>query len=836
MGGRFQTVHPESSSIGRASERLIVQERSKRKMVDDWWPLLSACERKVLWLASWTIHHANHLRDNVDGLKVGGHQASSASVAAIMTALYFHTLRPADRVAVKPHAAPIYHAIQYLLGRQTREKLEGFRGYKGAQSYPSRTKDSDDVDFSTGSVGLGVAQTLFSSLVQDYVRAHGWGLDRPEGRMIALLGDAELDEGNIFEALLEGWKQGVRNCWWIVDYNRQSLDAVVREGLWERYENLFRNFGWDVVVLKYGSLQQAAFAEPGGEVLRRWIDRCPNQLYSALVFQGGAAWRKRLTDEIGDQGPVSRLIDSRSDDELARLMGNLGGHDLRAIIEAFDAIDHDRPVCFIAYTIKGAGLPFAGHKDNHSGLMTPAQMETFRAAMNIRPGHEWDAFEGLHEPPEKLRAFLSRVPFAAGGERRLHAARIGVPDELPVTIQPKMATQVGFGALLNEIARGTSELAARIVTASPDVTVSTNLGPWVNRRRLFAREAMADTFKGERIPSTFTWEFSPSGQHIELGIAEMNLFILLSALGLSHTINGERLLPIGTLYDPFIARGLDALNYACYQDARFILVATPSGITLSPEGGAHQSIAQPLIGLAQDGLAAFEPAFVDELAAILAFALDYLQRDGEEEASERNWLRDETGGSVYLRLSTRPIEQISRTMTPTLRQAIVDGAYWLREPGPNCQVVVAYTGAVAPEAIQAIGLMAEDRRDVGLLAVTSADRLNAGWTAACRARERGRVHARSHIERLMAGLPPHCSIVSVLDGHPATLAWLGAVYGHKVRPLGVAHFGQTGSIPDLYRHYGIDANAIIAAAQAIAPGGPIRYLVSGIYSLPEHQM
>ena len=836
MGGRFQTVHPESSSIGRASERLIVQERSKRKMVDDWWPLLSACERKVLWLASWTIHHANHLRDNVDGLKVGGHQASSASVAAIMTALYFHTLRPADRVAVKPHAAPIYHAIQYLLGRQTREKLEGFRGYKGAQSYPSRTKDSDDVDFSTGSVGLGVAQTLFSSLVQDYVRAHGWGLDRPEGRMIALLGDAELDEGNIFEALLEGWKQGVRNCWWIVDYNRQSLDAVVREGLWERYENLFRNFGWDVVVLKYGSLQQAAFAEPGGEVLRRWIDRCPNQLYSALVFQGGAAWRKRLTDEIGDQGPVSRLIDSRSDDELARLMGNLGGHDLRAIIEAFDAIDHDRPVCFIAYTIKGAGLPFAGHKDNHSGLMTPAQMETFRAAMNIRPGHEWDAFEGLHEPPEKLRAFLSRVPFAAGGERRLHAARIGVPDELPVTIQPKMATQVGFGALLNEIARGTSELAARIVTASPDVTVSTNLGPWVNRRRLFAREAMADTFKGERIPSTFTWEFSPSGQHIELGIAEMNLFILLSALGLSHTINGERLLPIGTLYDPFIARGLDALNYACYQDARFILVATPSGITLSPEGGAHQSIAQPLIGLAQDGLAAFEPAFVDELAAILAFALDYIQRDGEEESSERNWLRDETGGSVYLRLSTRPIEQISRTMTPTLRQAIVDGAYWLREPGPNCQVVVAYTGAVAPEAIQAIGLMAEDRRDVGLLAVTSADRLNAGWTAACRARERGRVHARSHIERLMAGLPPHCSIVSVLDGHPATLAWLGAVYGHKVRPLGVAHFGQTGSIPDLYRHYGIDANAIIAAAQAIAPGGPIRYLVSGIYSLPEHQM
>ena len=795
--------------------------------------ILTELERKVLWLATWTIHHANHLRESTDGLKVGGHQASSASLATIMTALYFHTLRPQDRVAVKPHAGPNFHAIQYLLGRQTRDKLENFRGYKGAQSYPSRTKDSDDVDFSTGSVGLGVSQTLFSSLVQDYVRARGWGQEingepRPEGRMIALLGDAELDEGNIFEAILEGWKHGLRNCWWIVDYNRQSLDAVVREGLWERYQNLFRNFGWDVVLLKYGSLQQAAFREPGGERLRQWIDNCPNQLYSALVFQGGAAWRKRLLDEIGDQGAVTRLIEGRSDQELARLMNNLGGHDLDAIIEAFDSIDHDRPVCFIAYTIKGLGLPFAGHKDNHAGLMTPAQMETFRAAMKIRPGHEWDRFEGLSASEPALQTFLDAVPFAANGERNLKAPLIDVPEELKVTIQPEMATQTGFGALLNEIARGSTPLASRVVTTSPDVTVSTNLGPWVNRRGLFAREALADTFKSERIPSTFNWEFSPKGQHIELGIAEMNLFGVLSALGLSHAINGERLLPIGTLYDPFIARGLDGLNYACYQDARFILVATPSGLTLAPEGGAHQSIAEPLIGLAQDGLAAFEPAFVDELAVILRFALDYIQRDGQKdkdgEPSERNWLRDETGGSVYLRLSTRPIEQIQRQMTAELRQAVVDGAYWLREPGPNCQVVVAYTGAVAPEAIQAVGLMAEDRRDVGLLAVTSADRLNAGWTAAWRARERGLVHARSHIERLLAKVPRDCGIVSVLDGHPATLGWLGAVHGHRVRPLGVEHFGQTGTIADLYRHYGIDSNAMIRAAEAIAPGRPIRYL------------
>jgi pyruvate dehydrogenase E1 component len=346
----------------------------------------------------------------------------------------------------------------------------------------------------------------------------------------------------------------------------------------------------------------------------------------------------------------------------------------------------------------------------------------------------------------------------------------------------------------------------------------------VNRRGVFATRAEEDVFQARKLMSAQRWGKGPAGQHIELGIAENNLFLMLAAMGLSHSIFGERLLPIGTLYDPFIARGLDALNYACYQEARFILVATPSGITLAGEGGAHQSIGTPLIGMAQDGLAAFEPAYVDELAAIMAWSFDYIQKDGEGAPSERNWLRDETGGSVYLRLSTRPIEQIKRTIAPELRQAIIDGAYWMRKPGPNCQVVVAYTGAVAPEAIEAIGLMGEDRRDVGLLAVTSADRLNAGWTAAQRARERGLVHARSHIERLMADVPPHCGIVTVCDAHPATLGWLGAIQGHRTRALGVEHFGQTGSIPELYRHYGIDANAIVAAAEAIAPGRPIRYL------------
>ena len=786
---------------------------------------LAELERKVLWLASWTIHNANHVRPNLDGMKIGGHQASSASMSTILTALYFSALRPEDRVAVKPHASPIFHAIQYLLGNQTREKLENFRGYKGAQSYPSRTKDVDDVDFSTGSVGLGVVQTLFASLVQDYLKAKGWAADLPEGRMVSLVGDAEMDEGNIFEALQEGWKHGVRNTWWIVDYNRQSLDAVIREGLWERLENIFRAFGWDVVILKYGTLMQEAFKEPGGERLRQWIDTCPNQLYSALTYQGGAAWRRRLMDELGDQGDVTRLIESRSDEELARLMGNLGGHDLPSLLEAFaQARTHDRPVCFIAYTVKGFGLPLAGHKDNHSGLLTREQMDGFRAANKVRPGHEWDRFEGLSLPESALEEFLRRVPFAQKGRRRFEAPAVSVPAVLAVPTQKSLSTQAAFGLILNEIGRERSPLAERIVTTAPDVTVSTNLGAWVNRRGLFAKSEMADLFKKERIPSTYSWEFSPKGQHLELGIAESNLFILLSALGLSHSLFGERLLPIGTVYDPFIMRGADQLNYACYQDARFMLVATPSGITLAPEGGAHQSIATPLVGMAQDGLAYFEPAFADELAVVMRWAFDYMQRDGEGSPSERNWLRDETGGSVYLRLSSRALEQPTRTMDEELAHDIVDGAYWLRRPGPNAQVVIAYTGAVAPEAIAAVGMLGEDRRDVGLLAVTSADRLSAGWSAAQRARERGLTHARGHIERLLEGVPPHCALVTVVDGHPTTLGWLGSVAGHRTRALGVEHFGQTGTIADLYRHYAIDAQGIVAAAEAASPGRPVRHL------------
>ncbi|MEM7749040.1 MAG: transketolase [Pseudomonadota bacterium] len=785
--------------------------------------VLRELERKVLWLSSYLIHHANHEVDRGDGLKVGGHQASSASMATLMTALYFHILRPEDRIAVKPHASPVFHAIQYLLGNQSVDKLQNFRGLGGAQSYPSRTKDSDDVDFSTGSVGLGVAMTGFASLIQDYVHAKGWSEDWPKGRMISLMGDAEIDEGNIHEALLEYWKHGLTNTWWVVDYNRQSLDSVVSDQLFMKVAGLFENLGWEVILIKYGKLQQHAFAQPGGEHLRRWINDCPNQLYSALVFQGGAAWRAQLEEDLKYKGDTLDLVASYSDDKLAKVMTNLGGHDLEAILEHFESVPENKPVCFIAYTIKGFGLPFAGHKDNHAGLMTKAQMQTFRADQGINQGEEWEPLSGLGVPEERVRAFLDNVNFNSKGTRRFKGAKIPTPDAVEVDTKGEMSTQAGFGRVLDTIARSDSALADRIMTTSPDVTVSTNLGAWVNRRGLFSMQTQEDVFKERGLMSPQKWEMSPQGQHLELGIAEMNLFLTLGAAGLSHTLFGERLIPIGTLYDPFISRGLDALNYACYQDARFILVATPSGITLAPEGGAHQSLASPLIGMSQAGLASFEPAYVDELAAIMSWAFDYIQRDGEAEEGRR-WSRDGEGGSVYLRLSTRPVEQLQRPMTPTLRQEIIDGGYWLRRPDPSSNIAIAFMGAVAPEAIEAAGLLSEDGRGVGVLAVTSTDRLSAGWHGVQRARRMGEVDAICHAEVLLSELPRDARIITVCDAFPESLSWLGSVQGHRVHALGVEQFGQSGSIGELYKYYGLDVNTILRAAERVT-GRPVRHRV-----------
>ena len=757
---------------------------------------IEALDARLRWLSSWIVHNANHLREKRDGLKVGGHQASCASMTAIMAALYFHALRPQDKVSVKPHAGPVLQAIHYLLGNQSLEQLQQFRALGGAQSYPSRTKDKIPVDFSTGSVGLGVAITAFSSLVQDYLVAHGSLDEADAGRMISLMGDAELDEGNIYECLIEAYKHDIRNCWWVVDYNRQSLDSTTADRMFRRFDDIFETCGWRVVTLKNGKLQRAAFSRPGGKSLEDWIENCPNADFAVLTYKGGAAWRERLIADIGGKPHVAKLLDSFDDDGLAALMTNLGGHCIESLMDAFDSADDERPTLFIAYTVKGYGLPLAGHKDNHSGMMNPAQIEQLRVSMGVEVGQEWEPFAGLGgNIAARLKDFVGQSVLAHKPQEP-DAPVIAVPERLPVPSGDVQSTQAAFGNVLLDLAKSSETLADRIVTTAPDVTQTTNLGGFVNQRGLFRRSDVADIFRDAKIPSAQKWAAHAAGQHIELGIAENNFFLLLTSLGLAAPHFGTRLIPVGTVYDPFIARGLDALNYGCYSDARFLLVGTPSGLTLGPEGGAHQSINTPLIGMGQPGLAYFEPAYADEVALFMRWAFEHMQKPD--------------GSSVYLRLSTRQVPQVKRAGSAWEADAL-KGGYWLRQPAPGAEAAIVFTGAIAPEVLAAFDQLADDIPGLGVLNVTSPDVLHRDWSASKAARWTDKPTQMCHAEDLLSVLAPDAGLVTVIDGSPGALSWLGGVSGMRVSPLGTDRFGQTGDLIDLYDTYRLDAAAIIDA-------------------------
>lgn len=786
------------------------QPRPAGGVVDSELELLRQLETRVNWLAAVMIHNANNVRTKRDGLKVGGHQASSASLVTILTALYLRFLQPQDRVAVKPHAGPIFHALQYLMGRQNKENMKNFRALGGVQPYPSRTKDLPEVDLSTGSVGLGAAATTFCALTEQFLRRKGlppkaWPGTSVSpgvpGRMIAVVGDAELDEGNVFESLRESWKLDVRNNWYIIDYNRQSLDKIIDEQSFRVIERMFRMNGWDVITLKYGKQLQAAFERPGGKMLWQWINECENARYSALTFQGGAAWREALIADApklhGDVQEFYRLVESYNDEDLSSLMQNLGGHCFETVLEAFEyASQTDKRTAFIAYTIKGYGLPMAGHRDNHGLFMNQEQMDGLRDKLGLAPGDEWKPFKGLRDE-SAARAFVEAAPINSVPTRVHTVEKIPIPADLAPTVggsSKPVSTQLAFGAVLSELAKGDSLLSDRILTTAPDVTSTTNLTPFVNRRGVFTTgQSERDDFKRNKgVRSMFNWGKSGEGQHVELGIAENNLLTMLTAAGLSAQLFGHRLFPIGTLYDPFVARALDTLHYGCYMDSRFLLIGTPSGISLAPEGGAHQSIGTPLMGATTPNLTTFEPAFADEVKVVMQHCFERMQASQEE-----------GGGSFYLRLTTRSIEQLDRHLQTDVvtREGVVQGGYWHVTPTPATEQVVVFAGAVAPEALAA---QAQLGNDTALLQVTSYDRLANGWAKHGDA---------SYIASLLSCVPRDAALVTVLDGHPLALSWLGSVRGHQVKPLGVQEFGQTGDIIDLYKRYGIDTEAIVNACE-----------------------
>ncbi len=769
--------------------------------------VLSQIQDRVLWLSMQMVHYANNVRENPDGLKVGGHQASSSSVVTVMTSLYFDFMRAGDRISVKPHASPIFHAIQYLLGNLDREHLKTLRDLNGLQAYPSRAKDPDWPDFTTGSVGLGAVAPNFAALVDEYARTHFNSDQGSVPRYISLVGDAELDEGSVWEAIAEPAVNDLGNVLWVVDLNRQSLDRIIpgiRVKVWR--EMLAAN-GWRIIDAKYGKRLQAAFAEPNGELLRTAIDEMPNEVYQRLLRVEPATLREWLPRTSEYPEDMRRFIGRWDDQELQSLFRNLGGHDFAMLREAFGQADVQQgPNVVFAYTLKGWMLPSVGDPQNHNATLSHDQMEQFRQQMGIPETEIWAGIDPQN-PAGKLcqetGSMLGRVI-----EPRPIPLELTIPSDSGHTYRGNMSTQQIFGLVLTDISRNVPELSERIVTVSPDVASSTNLGGWINKVGVWSRSE-TEPLPEEAGARSLTWKEFPQGQHIELGISENNLFMMLGQLGQSFEATGEMLFPIGALYDPFIRRGLDALFYSLYSGGKFMVVGTPSGITLAPEGGMHQSVVTPSIGIGLPGLMYYEPCFGQELEWIMLAAL------------ERIRLRRE---SAYLRLTSMRVDQ-SLFETPSdpearerLRQQVLAGAYRLIDrrgdtdytPGENV-VHILSSGAMVPEAVEASNRLREEGVAANVVNVTGAGPLFRRYHVLVRSA----MHARPRLSDFMSDvIPPEdraAPVVTVVDGHPQTLAWVGGALNTSTLPLGVTGFGQSGTPSQLYGAYEMDVDSIMAA-------------------------
>ena len=779
--------------------------------------VLERIDERVLWLAARMIHEANVIRPSPDGLKVGGHQASSASSVSILTELYLRWLRPGDIVVPKPHAAPVVHSLFSLMGLLPPEELAQLRVFGHLQSYLSRTKDSFPVDLSLGSMGLGPAAPLFLALCDRYLRDHfETARESPPRRFVAMVGDAELDEGNIWEAIGDESLHSLGQVTWIVDLNRQSLDRVIPGIRVRQLESAFVAAGWQVLEAKYGRRLQERFEMEGGGALRDSIDGMSNEEYQATIRMSGEEARAHVYERAGeDRADLQRILADVSDDELPGLMADLGGHDhdeLGGLLDQADA-EPDRPTVVFAYTIKGWRLPFAGDALNHAALMNAKQIDALASVLGADPADPWAGFASDTVEDEILKARARELygsDDADGPETGVDRRSLQPAYELDPRIPATTSTQAAFGDALAEAGRQ-EELVERLVTTSADVSVSTNLGGWINRVGVY--DPVAKPVYDET-PRLLRWQPGPEGRHLELGISEMNLFMMLGQLGLTAELLDEPLVPIGTVYDPFIARGLDALIFSLYNESRFILVATPSGVSLAPEGGAHQSTITPSLGIELPGLHSFEPAFAREVGWCL-------------EEGIAGCIGGRAGFSTYLRLTTRPVEQAlaepiaARLGDDEWRRQFLAGGYLMlagRELDPSLpadapRVTVAASGAIVTEALEAVRFLVGEEVDANLVVVTSADRLSAQLHGArLDAVRSGGDDDPGHLATLFPASHRRTPIVTVMDGASHTLAFLGGAFGAPVVPLGTDSFGQSGTLPDLYSYMGIDAQHIVEAA------------------------
>lgn len=802
-------------------------------------PVLESIRDHVAKGALAMVDWANHKPANKGQKpKVGGHQASSMSSVDLLIALYLGALEPGDRVAVKPHAAPVLYSLMHLMGLLPSDMMERLREFGGPQPYPTELKNPRFVHYTTSSEALGVACTIYDaygallfnrSLAPRFARAplttHYW----------AHCGDGELTEGQIDESLYDAGRWRLDNLTWIVDLNRQSLDRVMDDSgqlaTWARRK--FEGHGWLVEELRWGARALALFANPGGAALREWLEALDDAAFHPLLllpadvvagaltgltthehpryarFLAGFAARYPLPESV--RGATRALLDSLGPASIHAAISHLGGHDLDALVHHLVASRAaDRPVCLIAHTVKGYQTSAAAHPENHGGLLPSDEVLAWGVDRGLppdirfpRPAADTEAARFLRDAAERLFPASRSTPVAPPLD--LRAALGDVP------FRPRTVVSTGEAFQSLNLALLKTPLAPWLQFGAPDVGQTTHLGPIIKQTGVFAPRDLPDTFEWMRDEGSlaFDWRPAATGQFHAFGIAEGNAMLWAYSFGRRPKVIEGRdpLLPIVTVYDKFFERGFNQLDYAVYSNARFIAVGTPSGTGLSRETATHQSIQTPRMMMDLPGLMTWEPAFAADLHAIYLHALASL------------W--DERAEAHYLRLTTQPLEQPTTLPDDHAARAIA-GAWWLigeddRAPAPGKGTVLFVSAGRKLREVREAAAGLREAHGVGsrILNVTSFEALWRDWDAYANDPDAWNDPARTYyLHELFDDTTLNLPLIIVGDFVPSVAEWLpGAlqrVRGHRF--LGPRRNGEAGDLASIDRLHGMGVDDIVRVA------------------------
>lgn len=876
--------------------------------------LLESIALRALAQATCMIDEANH-RDDIEpgDPKVGGHPAASASSLHLLGALHLLVREPQDWIASKPHASPTDHAYHHLLGllrepesgewmeseaaAEVMSRLRRFprNGEAVFQSYHAESDPDAQGLLPSGSVGIPAVAALFSALAFRYLEDRG--LREPDGAHFwCLIGDSEFREGSLLEALTEASEREVGNLTWILDYNRQSLDGARAPGEAglrgtddARIRDLVLAHGWELFEVRHGRRRRAAFRQPGGEALREVLEHglADTELQALLYRSDGAVTRQRLIAKSPD---LERALSGRLDHEVQALLADLGGHDIEAIADAYreSKKDPNRPTFIIAHTVKGWGLPNAAAPGNHSSLLESSEMEALLAQASLTREAPYAVFptgsapaRWLEKRGAALRSGLDAQRESVRARAADSSAELGsdwpIDFGIDLKLVPTIHTQWMWGQIIAKLIRlGTRadraaaesarplndtekrwEIAARhLMTLSPDVGTSTQLAYAMDGKVYGPPPAedhpkSLDAHDPRRPDLTPTRE--PWARHLRFEITEANAMVALGAFGKLRDLTGVPILPALTIYDFFIKRALDQLYYDLYWGASFLLIGTPSGVTLAPEGAQHSWKSD----LQLPNLITWEPAFAIEMEWIFADAVRrHFERDDrgrtgvlvravtrslsqkvlwERLARQRRFKVGGEAGRLSLEEdgdgvpeSRLPVVERSQ-IESALREDVLCGGYLLidyrgyagYEPGENV-VRILVMGALVLEAVAASDALLDRGIFADVVVVTSADlllgRLGKG-DGHVHLREKlglaGDLHVKLREVRgegdaiLAAGR--RVPIVSVCDGEPGLLDNAGSIAGVRQMALGLERPSKSGRPSDVYRYHGLDGEAIIEA-------------------------